>query len=67
VAELGRRTIRKGHGGMSGVSSASCTRAPGSQIGRIKAIARAIDPKAFIVSHPVADVEGGVVKRGALH
>jgi uncharacterized membrane-anchored protein YitT (DUF2179 family) len=37
------------------------------EISRVKAIAQSVDEKAFIVSHPVADVEGGVVKRGALH
>ncbi len=37
------------------------------EIGKIKAIARRIDESAFIVSHGLADVEGGVVKRSALH
>ena len=69
VAELGRGvTIYKGYGGMSGVEQrilyCVVTRL---EIIRVKAIAQGIDPKAFIVSHPVADVEGGIVKRGALH
>ena len=37
------------------------------EIGKIKSIARRIDESAFIVSHGLADVEGGVVKRSALH
>jgi uncharacterized membrane-anchored protein YitT (DUF2179 family) len=69
VAELERGvTIYKGHGGMSGAEQrilyCVVTRL---EIGRVKTIAQAVDPKAFIVSHPVADVEGGVIKRGSLH
>jgi uncharacterized membrane-anchored protein YitT (DUF2179 family) len=37
------------------------------EIGKVKGIAHSIDPAAFIVSHPLADVDGGVVKRPALH
>ncbi len=37
------------------------------EIGKVKAIVRRIDESAFIVSHGLADVEGGVVKRSALH
>ena len=37
------------------------------EIGKIKAIARGIDQSAFIVSHALSDVEGGVVKKTALH
>jgi uncharacterized membrane-anchored protein YitT (DUF2179 family) len=37
------------------------------EIGKIKTIARGIDNNAFIVSHPLSDVEGGVVKKTALH
>jgi uncharacterized membrane-anchored protein YitT (DUF2179 family) len=61
-------TIFKGHGGLSGdaqeILYCVVTRL---EIGRVKQIAHEIDPRAFIVSHPLADVEGGVVKRGALH
>jgi len=69
VGELERGvTIYKGHGGMTGrerrILYCVVTRL---EISRVKAIAQAVDEKAFIVSHPVADVEGGVVKRGALH
>ena len=69
VSELERGvTIYKGHGGMTGkeqrILYCVVTRL---EISRVKAIAQSVDEKAFIVSHPVADVEGGVVKRGALH
>ena len=37
------------------------------EIGRVKAIVRDLDAGAFVVSHPLADVNGGVVKRAALH
>jgi uncharacterized membrane-anchored protein YitT (DUF2179 family) len=37
------------------------------EIGKIKTIVRGIDEGAFIVSNALADVEGGVVKRTALH
>ena len=61
-------TIYKGHGGLSGqeqeILYCVVTRL---EIGSVKQIAKEIDPRAFIVSHPLADVEGGVVKRGALH
>jgi hypothetical protein len=33
----------------------------------VKAIVRAADQQAFIVSHPLGDAEGGVVKRSRLH
>jgi uncharacterized membrane-anchored protein YitT (DUF2179 family) len=36
------------------------------EIGKVKTIVRDLDPGAFVVSHPLADVEGGVVKRAAL-
>jgi len=60
-------TVYKGAGGLSGVDQnilyCVVTRL---EIGRVKAIARAADPRAFIVSHPVADVDGGVVKHAGL-
>lgn len=61
-------TIYKGHGGLSGVEQdilyCVVTRL---EIGRVKEIVQAVDPHAFMVSHPLADVQGGVVKRGARH
>jgi uncharacterized membrane-anchored protein YitT (DUF2179 family) len=69
INELDRGvTIYKGHGGMSGVEQnilyCVVTRL---EIGGVKSIVRALDENAFVVSHPVADVDGGVIKRGALH
>lgn len=37
------------------------------EIGRVKGVVGAIDESAFVVIHPLADVEGGVVKKAALH
>ena len=37
------------------------------EIGKVKTIVRRFDSNGFIVSHALADVEGGVVKRTALH
>jgi uncharacterized membrane-anchored protein YitT (DUF2179 family) len=66
---LGRGvTVYRGRGGLTNVEQdilyCVVTRL---EIGKIKAIARDIDKSAFIVSHGLADVEGGVVKRTALH
>jgi uncharacterized membrane-anchored protein YitT (DUF2179 family) len=66
---LGRGvTVYRGYGGMSGTDHdilyCVVTRL---EIGRVKALVRALDQKAFMVIHPLADVEGGVVKRANLH
>jgi uncharacterized membrane-anchored protein YitT (DUF2179 family) len=37
------------------------------EIGKVKALVKALDESAFIVYHPLADVEGGVVKKTGLH
>lgn len=37
------------------------------EIGKVKDAAGAIDDAAFVVVHPLSDVEGGVVKKSALH
>jgi uncharacterized membrane-anchored protein YitT (DUF2179 family) len=61
-------TVFKGFGGLSGTEQeilyCVVTRL---EIGKVKTIVRAIDAHAFVVSHPLADVEGGVVKRAAMH
>jgi len=61
-------TIYKGYGGMSGVEQdilyCVVTRL---EIGKVKAIVREIDPKAFVVFHPLAGAEGGVVKTRGFH
>jgi uncharacterized membrane-anchored protein YitT (DUF2179 family) len=69
VGELERGvTIYKGYGGMTGAEQdivyCVVTRL---EIGKVKTIVRAIDPNAFVVSHALADAEGGVVKRAAMH
>jgi uncharacterized membrane-anchored protein YitT (DUF2179 family) len=61
-------TVYKGFGGLTGAEQeilyCVVTRL---EIGKVKTIVRAIDPHAFVVSHPLADAEGGVVKRAAIH
>jgi uncharacterized membrane-anchored protein YitT (DUF2179 family) len=61
-------TVYKGYGGLSGAEQeilyCVVTRL---EIGKVKTIVRAVDEHAFIVSHVLADAEGGVVKRAALH
>ena len=69
TTSLGRGvTVYRGYGGMSGseqhILLCVVTRL---EIGRVKTIIKSIDPNAFIVSHSLSEVEGGVVKRGALH
>ena len=60
-------TVYKGYGGLSGVEQeilyCVVTRL---EIGKVKTIVREIDPHAFVVSHPLADAEGGVVKGAAM-
>ena len=67
--ELGRGvTVYRGYGGLSGedrnILYCVVTRL---EIGKIKGIVRELDSGAFIVSHGLGDVEGGVVKRSKLH
>lgn len=61
-------TVFKGRGGMSDAEQdilfCVVTRL---EIGRVKTVAVEIDPTAFIVVHPLADVDGGVIKKTALH
>ena len=68
IRDLGRGvTVYKGRGGLSDAEQdilyCVVTRL---EIGKIKAIARGIDENAFIVSHALSDVEGGVVKKRAI-
>lgn len=68
MTSLGRGvTVYRGYGGMSGseqhILYCVVTRL---EIGKVKLIVKGIDENAFIVSSPLSDVEGGVVKRGAL-
>lgn len=69
TGSLGRGvTVYKGRGGLTNTEQeilyCVVTRL---EIGKIKTIARGIDENAFIVSHALADVDGGVVKKTALH
>jgi uncharacterized membrane-anchored protein YitT (DUF2179 family)/quinol monooxygenase YgiN len=66
---LGRGvTVYRGYGGLTNAEQdilyCVVTRL---EIGKIKTIVRGIDENAFIVSHALADVDGGVVKKSALH
>lgn len=69
MTDLGRGvTVYKGRGGLSDedqeILYCVVTRL---EIRKVKAIVRAVDARAFVTSHPLADVEGGVVSRTALH
>jgi uncharacterized membrane-anchored protein YitT (DUF2179 family) len=69
MTHLGRGvTVYKGRGGLSDeeqeILYCVVTRL---EIGKVKAIVRTFDPNAFVTSHPLADVDGGVVKRAVLH
>jgi uncharacterized membrane-anchored protein YitT (DUF2179 family) len=68
IRTLGRGvTVYRGYGGLTNAEQdilyCVVTRL---EIGRVKAIVRSLDPGAFVVSHALADVEGGVVKRRTL-
>lgn len=69
TGELGRGvTVFRGTGGMSGIERpilyCVVTRL---EIGKVKAIVREVDPAAFVVTQPLADAEGGVVRKVAHH
>lgn len=69
IRELKRGvTVYKGRGGLSGADQdilyCVVTRL---EIGSVKNLAREIDETAFILTHPLADAEGGVLKKTAIH
>jgi len=69
IGLLGRGvTVYKGRGGMSGADQdilyCVVTRL---EIGKVNAIIRELDPSAFVIVYPLADVQGGVLKKTALH
>jgi uncharacterized membrane-anchored protein YitT (DUF2179 family) len=69
MANLGRGvTAYKGRGGLSAeeqeILYCVVTRL---EVGKVKAIVRALDAGAFVTSHALADVEGGTVKHTGLH
>lgn len=61
-------TVYKGRGGLSDAEQdilyCVVTRL---EIGNVKTLAREYDEAAFIVTHPLADAEGGIIKKPALH
>ena len=69
MEELGRGvTIYKARRGKSGADQevlySVVTRL---EIGKVKNIIQEFDPSAFVVTHPLSDVQGGMVKRTGLH
>jgi uncharacterized membrane-anchored protein YitT (DUF2179 family) len=69
LGDLGRGvTVYKGRGGKSGADQdillCVVTRL---EIGKVKGIVRELDESAFVLVHPLADVQGGVKKKTALH
>jgi uncharacterized membrane-anchored protein YitT (DUF2179 family) len=69
IRDLNRSvTVYKGRGGLTDVEQdvlyCVVTRL---EIGKVKGAVKEIDETAFIVVHPLADAEGGVIKRAALH
>lgn len=69
MTHLGRGvTVYKGRGGLSDeeqeILYCVVTRL---EVGKVKAIVREFDTHAFVTSHPLAHVDGGVVKRAAHH
>ena len=69
IRELGRGvTVYKGRGGLTGAEQdilfCVVTRL---EIGRVKGLVKEIDGSAFVVTHPLSDASGGVVKKPPLH
>jgi len=69
TGELARGvTVYRGRGGHSGeereILYCVVTRL---EIGRIKTIIREVDERAFVILHPLADVQGGTVRKRVLH
>ena len=69
MAELGRGvTVYRGRGGLSAeeqeILYCVVTRL---EIGKVKSVVRRFDPHAFVTSHPLSGVDGGVVKRPRFH
>jgi uncharacterized membrane-anchored protein YitT (DUF2179 family) len=66
-------TVYRGHGGLGSIGVSNdeqeilfcvVTRL---EIGNIKNVVREIDPTAFMTTHSLSDVEGGLIKKPALH
>jgi uncharacterized membrane-anchored protein YitT (DUF2179 family) len=66
LAHLGRGvTVYKGRGGLSGedIDILFCV-VTRLEIGKVKTIVRDLDRSAFVTTHALGDVDGGMVKRG---
>ena len=61
-------TVYKGRGGLTDTEQdilyCVVTRL---EIGNVKNIVKEFDRAAFVVTHPLADAEGGIIKKPALH
>lgn len=69
TGELGRGvTVYRARGGMSGdereILYCVITRL---EIAAVRTIIREVDDRAFVITHPLADVQGGTVRKRALH
>ena len=69
VEQSGRGvTVYKGRGGMTGADQdillCVVTRL---EIGKVRQITRDLDDTAFVLTYPLADVQGGVLRKTALH
>jgi uncharacterized membrane-anchored protein YitT (DUF2179 family) len=69
TGELGRGiTVYRARGGHSGdereILYCVVTRL---EIGRVRTIVREVDERAFVIVHPLADVQGGTVRKRVLH
>lgn len=69
IRDLNRSvTVYKGRGGLTDTEQdvlyCVVTRL---EIGKVKGVVKELDQTAFIVVHPLADAEGGVIKKAALH
>jgi uncharacterized membrane-anchored protein YitT (DUF2179 family) len=66
-------TVLKGGGGMGTKGSADFEQSilycvvTRLEIGNVKDVVKGIDPAAFVTTHSLSDVEGGLIKRPSLH
>ena len=63
----------RGHGGMGSRGEAAPDRdilycvVTRLEIGNVKSVVKVLDPAAFITTHSLPDVEGGLIKKTILH
>ncbi len=66
-------TVFKGKGGMGSTGVTEMEQSilycvvTRLEIGNVKSVVKEIDPSAFVTTHALADVEGGLIKRSVLH